>query len=227
MTVQDQSPQRKGLLLKLAVLAVFGLAGAWVLLRGVNLRELLEHILAWIRSVGPAAFFTALAILPAFGFPVLAFTLSAGPVFSPQLGLGWVIALTLLSMTVNMAFTYWLARYAFRPFLEGLIKRLGYSLPQVAAEDHVSLAVLVRITPGPPFFVQGYLLGLANVPFKIYMAASLPIAGSFAVSVIVFGDSIMHGRAKVAFFAVSMLIALSVIVQMVRRRMARRKLQSA
>lgn len=221
------APSKRGLLLKLAIVGVvFGVV-ALLLLRGVNIKEVLNQTLAWIRSVGPTAFFCAMAVLPAIGFPLLAFSLSAGPVFVPQLGLPVVILLVTLSLTANLALTYWLARYAFRPILEKLIVRLGYSLPQVAEQDQMSLTILVRVTPGPPFFVQGYLLGLAGVPFKIYMLISLLIAGSQAVAIVIFGESLVNGRGKIAFLAFGLIVAFSVLVQWLRRRYARKKVSAA
>lgn len=223
MTVDRPQKSRRGLLLKLAVLALVALGAGVLVLRGVDLRHWLDVVLAWIRSVGPVAFFVGMAVMPAFGFPLLAFTLSAGPVFSPQLGLPLVCVLTTLSILANLALTYWLARYAFRPLLEGIIRRMGYQLPQVAAEDHLSLTVLLRVTPGPPFFVQGYLLGLSGVRFRIYMLVSSIIAVAYALALIVFGDAVVKGKGQGALIAFSLIIALSVIVQWVRRKYSRRK----
>jgi uncharacterized membrane protein YdjX (TVP38/TMEM64 family) len=214
--------KRKSLLIKLAVVAFVGTAVGVLLLRGVDLRGLIERVLTWIRSIGPFPFFVAMAVLPAFGFPLLAFTLSAGPVFAPQLGLGLVIFLTAVSVAANIALTYWLARYALRPFLTGLLRKFGYQLPQVAAEDYRSLTILVRVTPGPPFFVQGYLLGLAGVPFRIYLVVSLLIAVPQAIALILFGDALAQGKGKITMLALSLVVALSVGVQWLRRRYARK-----
>lgn len=224
MTGSGSPSSKRGLLLKLGVVVAVAAILAALLLRGVNLRELIDQVLAWIRSVGPGVFFAAMVVLPALGFPLLAFTLPAGPVFGPQLGMPMTILLVLLSLTLNLALTYWLARYAFRPLLEGLIRKLGYGLPKVSAEDHLSLAILVRVTPGPPFFVQGYLLGLAGIPFRIYMLVSLIFTGAFSVAVVLFGDSLMNGRGKLALLAFSVIVALSVLVQWLRRRYAKKKL---
>lgn len=224
MTGPVTSPQKKGLLIKLAVVAVFCAVIAFLLLRGINLRALLDQTLALIRSVGPVAFFTAMAVLPAFGFPLSAFTLSAGPVFSPQIGVPMVVLLVAASIACNLALTYWLASYAFRPVLEGIIKKMGYQLPQVAAEDRLSLTILLRVTPGPPFCLQSYILGLAEVPFRQFMTISCLITIPQAIALIFFGDSLVKGKGGVALFALGLLIALGVLIQWVRRRYSRKKL---
>jgi uncharacterized membrane protein YdjX (TVP38/TMEM64 family) len=213
----------RSLLIKLSLASVLGLVIAALVLRGMDVRSTLDQALAWIRSVGPVPYFLGMAILPAFGFPLLAFSLSAGPVFAPQIGLGWVVLLVALSIGANVALTYWLARYALRPFLEALIKRLGYQLPKVDPEDYVSLSVLMRVTPGPPFTMQGYLLGLAGVPFGIYMAVSWPIAAALSIALVIFGDSLAHGKGKVGLIAFSLIVAFAVGVRWLRKRYARRK----
>jgi uncharacterized membrane protein YdjX (TVP38/TMEM64 family) len=223
MSDPSPPPSKRGLLLKLTVLIVIVLAGAVLLLRGVNLREGLDRIFALIRGVGPFWFFTCMALLPACGFPLLAFSLSAGPIFSSQLGLPTVIALVALSITVNLALTYWLARYALRPLLEGLLRKFGYQVPQVSPENYLSLTVLVRVTPGPPFFAQSYLLGLAEIPFRIYMLVSWSITVAYAIAVIIFGDSLVKGQGKIALLGFSLVVVMGVLVQWMRRRVSKKK----
>jgi uncharacterized membrane protein YdjX (TVP38/TMEM64 family) len=213
---------RKALLFKLAVVGLFGLVGLALLLRGVNLKAWLDQGLAWIRAAGPWVFFTAMALLPAAGVPVTLFTVSVGSVFAPTLGMPLVVVLSLLSLAVNVAITYWLARYALRPIVERLMVRLGYRLPNVDASDHWTLSIAVRATPGPPFFVQGYLLGLAQVPFGIYMVASVGFAWIYASGVIVFGEALLSGKGKVAMLGIGLLVAAVAVTKIVRRHLAKK-----
>jgi len=223
MSNAEKSPASRGLVIKLAVLLVVAGVVGFLVFRGMPLRAWLDQGLAWIRTVGPTAFFFAMAVFPAFGFPLSVFSLTAGPVFGPQLGLPLVSLLVVLSIVANLALTYWLSRYAFRPALERIVTWMGYSMPKVSAEDHLSLAVMVRVTPGPPFFVQSYLLGLAGVRFSTYMWVSSLAAGAYAVAIVLFGDSLATGRGKMAIIAVSGLIFLSVAISWIRRRYQKKK----
>lgn len=197
------------------------MVGAILVLRGLDVRALWNDTLALLREVGPEAFFAALAVLPAFGFPLSPFSLSAAPVFAPQIGLAAVLALFGAAIAMNLALTYWLSRYALRPPLAWLVQRLGYGLPQIPKADQVGVTLLVRITPGPPYFIQGYLLGMAEVPFKIYMLVSWPVAMAYSIVFILFGDSLAHGSGKTALLAVGALAALVVGVKFLRRRTRR------
>ncbi len=211
------------LLLKLAIMGVALLGVVVLLLQGVDLKALFARGIDFIRSLGPATFFTAMAVLPAFGCPLTAFTLSAGPVFGAQLGMPLVVVLSLVSIAVNLAFAYWLSRYALRPLAERLLKWLGYTLPQVAKEDQLGLIVLVRVTPGPPYPLQNFVLGLTAMPFGLYMALSWVFVSAYSLAFIFFGDALMHGRGKMAFLAVSLFIAFSVGVKFLRRHYQRRQ----
>jgi len=222
--------RKKSLLLLLAVAGGVGLLAVVILLRVMSVQEIvallrngIDRVKDWSKTVGPLPFFGAMALLPAAGFPISVFSLSAGVFMGPQIGLGWTVAGALLSLGINMALTYWLARYALRPLLEGVIRKLGYALPQVAQENYLGLTVFLRVTPGPPFFVQNYLLGLAEVPFWTYLWVSWLIQGSFAVAMVVFGEALMQGSGKVVFIAVSVLIAISVAIKLVRRRYSQKK----
>src|SRR5450631_917685 len=80
-----------------------------------------DGVIAGLRDAGPAIFFVAMALLPAVGFPMLAFTLAAGPVFGPVLGPGWVIGWSLAAVVANLLLTYWLTNRALRPFVVRLL----------------------------------------------------------------------------------------------------------
>jgi uncharacterized membrane protein YdjX (TVP38/TMEM64 family) len=226
------SPARhpKALLVKLAlagvagavvaavVLQVFGWQRAWT-----GARQLYEAGMALIRGAGPVAFFTAMALTPALGVPLMAFSLTAGPVFGERLGIGWVIVLALLATTTNIVLTYFLARRALRPLLQQLMARLGYRLPEVEAGDEADLIFLLRVTPGLPFFAQNYLLGLAGVSFRKYVLISCVVQCTFCAGFVLFGDALSQGKGKLALTALLLLLALTAGTHLARKHYERRK----
>lgn len=213
----------RGLVIKLGALALVGAVLAVLVLRGVDVRALVEEGLALARQAGPGIFFVAMAILPAVGAPVSPFTLSAAPLFAPVIGLGWVFVATFAAIAVNVLLCYAMAAWAVRPVLEKLVMRLGYTLPRIPPSMHRDWTVLIRVTPGAPFFVQSYLLGLARVPLRIYLVVSLTVSWAYSAAFIVFGDAVVQGEGRRIVLGVSLLIVVVVGVQLVRKHLARRK----
>lgn len=227
--MSDAAPSRRHL--KLALLAGAGLAAlviVWWVWRtqGGEFRPLVDQVLARVRAMGAGMFFLLMALLPAAGCPISVFTLTAGPVFAPSLGMPVVLLLVWVSIAFNLALTYWLSRYALRPWLARLCGWLGYKLPEVPEADHRGLVILVRVTPGPPYVLQSYLLGLAGIPFATYFFISWVISSSYACAFVLFGDALMQGRGRTALVAVSLFVALTVAVQFLRRHYRRRASQS-
>lgn len=212
--------------LKLAALAAVLVVGAVLVLRGVDLRSLLDKSMSLVRDAGPVTFFTAMALTPAVGMPATVFTLTAGPVFGAKLGMPLVIVLCMAAIMINVALTHFLARRALRPLLEKLIARLGYKLPQVAPEDMTDLAIIVRVTPGSPFPVQNYLLGLANVPFGSNLLVAFIVQLFYTPAFVLFGDALRHGKGKLAMIAVGMLVAAAAGTHLLRKHYAKKKLSA-
>ncbi|MDQ5977049.1 MAG: hypothetical protein QG602_21 [Verrucomicrobiota bacterium] len=213
----------RALLLKLAVAAAVVVAGGLLLAWGFNLKALVQQGLELIRSAGAVTFFVAMTLLPAVGAPLSFFSLTAGSVFGPQLGMPAVLALSLGAIITNMVLSYFLASRAFRPLLERLVKLLGYRLPQVDSGDATDLIVLLRVTPGVPFPVQNYLLGLAGVPFVRYLVVSALIQLPINAAVILFGDALLHGKGKIAFVSLLLLLALMAGTHLVRKHYGAKK----
>lgn len=207
-----------------ALLAAAGAAGFWWLqIHGFSVRLAIDEGVKLLRDAGPVAFFTAMAILPAFGCPILVFNLTAGSAFGATLGLPGVLLAAGLALGVNLALTYWLARFGIRPWLEQMVSRTRYKIPVVVADEQAEITVLLRVTPGPPFFVQSYLLGLAGIRFGTYLWISWLISFVYAVGFIVFGDAILHGKAKVAILGLSVLVAVALGVHLLRRHYGKKR----
>ena len=222
--MQEGRPaSKKGWLIKAGVLGVVALGAGLLAVRGVNFRALGDQMIVIIRDAGPWIFFGGMAVLPVVGAPLMAFTMTAGTAFASQMTMGGVLAATLAAIAVNIALTYWLARRAVRPLLEKLLKRFGYAVPRVTADNALSIALLVRLTPGPPFFLQGYILGLAEVPFRLYMIVSWVCVLPWAVGAVVLGRGLFDGNFKVVATGLGVIVAAVAAVHLIRRKLAKRE----
>lgn len=208
---------------KLGVVAIVVTVGAVLVWRGANLRALVDQGMALIRSGGPWVFFSAMVVLPAVGAPMLAFSIPAGEAFAPQMTMGGVVAAVLVAIALNLALTYWLAHRALRPLVARIIKRYGYTVPRVTPENALSVTLLVRLTPGPPFFLQSYVLAFADVPFRLYMLVSWLCVLPWTVGAVVLGQGMMNGNFKAAGIGFGVIVATVAAVQLIRRRYMKRE----
>jgi uncharacterized membrane protein YdjX (TVP38/TMEM64 family) len=212
---------RKLPIIKLVVAGVILAIVAVVVLRGVDVRALIDRGMALIRDAGPWAFFSAMTVLPAVGAPMLAFTIPAGEAFAARMGLGWVIVVSLAAVAVNLALSYWIARYALRPLVAGLVKRYGYSVPRITPDNALGVLLVVRLTPGPPYPLQCYVLGIAEAPFRLYMIVSWLALMPWVLGAIILGRGLFNGNFKVAATGVGVLVVAIVAVQWIRRKYTR------
>lgn len=226
MSLETAAPKKKLPIVKLAIVAVV-LAGLGLLaLRFIGWTQIKEWIDAGmdlIRRAGPGWFFAAMMILPAFGVPMFAFTVPAGEAFGAQLGLPLVIVISLASIAVNLAFGYWIARYALRPFLLGLLQRYGYTIPTVTKENALMVTLLVRLTPGPPYALQAWILGCAEVPFKMYMIVAWLSVVPYALAGIILGKGLFEGNVKAVIAGAGLLVVAAVGVHWARAKFFKRE----
>jgi len=224
---QALSQNKKTRLLKVAILVILAVAGLVLVMSGTNLIEVRDRCIAVVRDSGPGLFFTAMAILPALGVPMLAFTLSAGPMFGERLGIGIVVLLSLAAITVNVIVSYFFARYTMRPVIERLMAWLGYKLPKIPEGDITDVIIIVRVTPGIPFFAQNYLLGLAGVPFRKYLWVTCILTWVLSGAFVFFGDALVRGQGKIAIITGCLLIAGTAATHLIRKHYSKKRPQSA
>lgn len=222
MGAEATGGKKKLPVIKLALVAVVLVAGAVLVMRGFDVRGWIERGMERIRSAGPVPFYAAMLVLPAFGAPLLAFTIPSGEAFAERMGMGGVIAVGLLVLAVNLALVYWLARWALRPWLSKLVARYGYAVPRVTKENALMVTLVVRLTPGPPYFLQGYVLGLAEVPFLLYLVVSWLCVTPWAVAGIVLGRGVLNGNFRVIGLGIGLIVVALVVVHWIRKKYVRR-----
>lgn len=190
---------------------------AWLLPVAPDWRGGLDRGIAWVRAAGPGAFFTAMALVPA---PLWMFTVPAGEAFAGLLTLPGVIAAALAAIAVQIAVCYGLARYALRPVVEKLVRRFGYTVPRLNADNALNVALLVRLTPGPPLFLQCFLLGVAEMPFGLYMIVSWLCTVPWVIGGVVLGRGVLAGNFATVLIGISLLGAAAIAVRLLRKRLA-------
>lgn len=173
----------------------------------------------------PFWLFAAIAILPALPVPASPFLILAGVVFAPRFGLAGSVALALLALAINMTWTYWLAAGPGRNAVDKLLRFLELELPALSRGNAVRLTLLLRVTPGIPFFLHNLILGFLRVPFRIYLPISLATTCLFTTGFVVFGESITSGRGKLALLAISLMLTAAVLASILRSHMARKSEQ--
>jgi uncharacterized membrane protein YdjX (TVP38/TMEM64 family) len=203
-----------------ALLIVALIAGSAYLILDyrADLIDMAHRTTEFVRDQGPIPFFAGLAVLPAVGLPVSLFYLAAAAVFPL-----WISLIgTVVGLAINVSLCYWLARKWFRKGFERLMGRSRYRIPVVAAADLARLTLFLRLMPGPPFFLQSYILGMVEVPFATYFLISMGTQILIASGFIVLGSafySLSFGRALIAIVIVVLTV---IIVQWIRRLLARR-----
>jgi len=222
MPTEEPVKKRKIPVFTLCILAFGGAAAALLLLRGVDIRGLAVQGMNMLRAAGPWVFFAGLAFLPAVGAPLSAFTIVAGEAFAGTMTMAGVLAATEAAIGANLALTYWLARRGLRPLLSWFTEYYGYRVPSVTPKNALNVALFIRLTPGPPFFMQSYMLGLAQVPFRLYMTVSWLCITPWAVAFVVLGKGVFNGNFKLVATGVGVLVAATAFVHWVRNRYAAR-----
>jgi uncharacterized membrane protein YdjX (TVP38/TMEM64 family) len=217
---------RRKHLLSAAGFVVF-IAGLVIVALQFGLTETIDATVLRLREAGPVAFFVAMAVLPAVGFPIMAFTLAAGPVFAPTLGSGWVIVWSLAAVVVNLLLTYWLADRALRPLVSRVLTYFEIRLPENTTKSSWQLALIVRLAPGAPFWAQNYLLGVLRLPIVPYLVVSTSITAGYIVALVLGGEALVQGNGRLAFVALGATAIFVGMLQLLRKRAARRRAAAA
>jgi uncharacterized membrane protein YdjX (TVP38/TMEM64 family) len=219
----SDSVKKKLPLVKLAVGFVILAAVAVLLLRGADFRAWINATMDFIRACGPLAFFTAMAVLPVIGMPMSFFTFPAGEAFAAQMTMPGVIAAAFAALAVGLVLGYWLARYALRPVLVRLLKRFGYEVPRVDQANALSMILVLRLTPGAPYCVQNFILGVAEVPFGLYLWVSWVCAIPYFTAGIILGKGMLQGNFKMVGLAIGVIVVAVVGIKWLRQRYVKQR----
>lgn len=175
-------PPRRWMVLLSAVVILVAVAVLVPLPTAVQLRD-------WATSVGPwfpLAFLGAHIVVTIFPFPRTAFTLAAGLLFGPALG----IAIAVVASTVSAVAALLLVRAA------------GWQLNRLVPHPRVDsldarlrrrgwpAVVSMRLIPAVPFSVLNYAAGASAVRLAPYTLATLAGLVPGTAAVVVLGDAL-------------------------------------
>lgn len=183
---------------------------------GASLAERVALLFARLEQSPPLVFFGAMAILCTGPVPVSLFYVSAGPLFGTAPALAWIAA----ALALNITLGHTAAGGLLRPAIEALLARRGLRIPRARNEgDERLLIVLVRITPGIPFFAQNLMLGVAGAGLLRTLVISLPIQMVFATGFVVLGRSAFEGDLGLAVLAIGLIVGGGIVARFVHRRL--------
>lgn len=169
----------------------------------------------------PVALFVALVFLPALPIPTSALLFTAGVVWRerPVMACG----LCLLAMALNMCWTYWAAARPGHGLVRRLMSMLELPMPELPKGNDLRAILLLRLTPGFPFFVQNYLLGFFRVSFRLYLPLSIACSGMISVGMVLSGAGLADGNLVPVLTGVGLIAAGGVLTHTLRGWLAKRK----
>lgn len=165
-------------------------------------------LLGWRERAGPVPFFVAMAVLPLLGVPFTPFFVVAGATF----GIGIGLVGTFAALALNLLLSFRIASSDLRPWLERLLRRTPWDLPDLEEDRRRALrfALLMKLAPGVPAFIKHYAIALAGVPFAVYFLVSLGISAPYVVSFVVLGESLLSRDIGPGIAALALLVLASI-----------------
>ena len=189
---------------------------------GIGPAEIKNALDATIDTVSQYPILAFLAILIAGGAPIplSPFLILAGGLYNRLYGMPAALGLCYAAMTLAMVWTYFVSAYPMHRLFQRVISLFAAKMPEIPEAHQTKLALILRITPGIPFFLQNYALGVARVPFKKYLLISMGIQLLYTPAFVIGGGAIFEGKAGLAIAAVSILIIMAILLHWLRSRQA-------
>jgi uncharacterized membrane protein YdjX (TVP38/TMEM64 family) len=194
----SQVPPRRFVAILAAIVILVAVALLMPLPTAVQLRD-------WATSVGPwfpLAFLGAHIVATVFPFPRTAFTLAAGLLFGPFLG----VPLAVVASTISAVIALFLVRAADWQ-LSRLVRHPRVGSLDARLRERGWLAVLsMRMIPAVPFSVLNYAAGASAVRVLPYTLATFVGLMPGTAAVVILGDA-LTGNVSPLLFLVSLCTA--------------------
>ncbi len=190
---------------------------------GVDLAQLKDY---WERcetylAAHPAVLFWGIVFLPALPIPTSALLVTAGLVWHDRPVMACLLCL--LAMALNLSWTYWMAARPARGMVEKLMAAGSFRIPELPRGDHLKLILVMRLTPGFPFFVQNYVLGFMRAPFFLYLWVSMLCSGIIGTGIVLGSVGLGGGKLRWAILGVSLIVVGGIFTHLIRGWMGKRR----
>jgi uncharacterized membrane protein YdjX (TVP38/TMEM64 family) len=181
VAIVRQVPRRRIVVTAIVIVILVAVALLVPLPSAVQLRD-------WATSLGPwfpLAFLTAHIVVTVFPFPRTAFTLAAGLLFGPALGIALAVTASTISAVIALllvrAAGWQLSKLVRHPAVDSLdarLRRRGW--PAILS---------LRLIPAVPFSAINYAAGASAVPLVPYTLATLLGLLPGTSAVVILGDA--------------------------------------
>lgn len=211
----------KRVLAGLVVGGVLALLAAWYF--GVDAAQLKGYWRAlelWLMA-HPVLLFVALVFLPGFPVPSSALLITAGIVWRDHPVLACLACV--LAFALNMTWTYGVAAGPGRRLVEKFLATTTLQIPNLPRGDHLRLILIMRLTPGMPFFFQNYVMGFLRPPFRMYLLVSVLCNAPVVCGIVLSGAGLANGRLLPLLAGLAVLVLTGVLTHSARRWLARRR----
>jgi uncharacterized membrane protein YdjX (TVP38/TMEM64 family) len=130
-----------------------------------------REIMDVMHAVDPVLALVLMALLPLFGFSIGVVYVVAGVKFGLVGGGVAIVGVTM----VHLLGTHWIARSFLEKRLRRFLKKKHHHMPHAPDGAELSLAGMVALVPGPPYFLRNYTLALSGIPLRKYFWVCLLI----------------------------------------------------
>lgn len=188
-----------------------------------QLKESWRLLEAWLME-HPWLLVLALVVLPGFPVPTSALLVTASIVWRAHPVLACLACV--VALTANMIWTYGLAAGPGRSLVERFLANTALRIPELPRGDHLRLILVLRLTPGMPFFFQNYALGFMRPPFRLYLPLSILCTAPIACGVVLSGAGLANGRLLPLLVGVGLIVLAIVLTHSARRWLVRRRISA-
>jgi len=196
--------QTPGLIMLLAIAALI-----IALLNIYDISAMMDNLRQYLSYTPTFVFIALTLVLPLSGIPLTYIMILAGIKFGALFG----VLLLALILPFQLVLMYYLGRYPARNGVNWLFRNTKFTLPTLPQKHHHLYAIAVVIFPGISYALKQYGLAITGIPFRIYMAVSLPLTFLLVMPFVVLGGAAMEYNPLLFGGSVAGIIALFYLVR--------------